>query len=80
MPRIPELTLDTAAPPVKAAMQAQLDEFGFVLNPIKVMGYCPAITKAHAAFGRAIDEEGNIEGRLRYLLYTRVASQNGCPF
>jgi hypothetical protein len=54
--------------------------FGMVLNPIKLMGYCPTIVEGQAALTRGIDQAGNIEARLRYLVYTLVASLNGCPF
>jgi len=51
-----------------------------VLNPIKLQGYCPTIVEGQAALARGIDHAGNIEARLRYLVYTLVASLNGCPF
>jgi hypothetical protein len=80
MPRLPELTIDTAPAATRKAMEAQQAMFGFVLNPLKVMGYCPTIVEGVAALARGIDKAGNIEPRLRYLLYTFVAGLNGCPF
>ena len=80
MPRLPELTLETAPPATRQAMEAQQAMFGFVLNPIKLMGYCPTIVEGVAALARGIDKAGHIEPRLRYLLYTFVAGLNGCPF
>ena len=80
MPRLPELDIENAAPPVREAMEAQERLFGFVLNPIKMMGYCPSIAEGQAALTQGIEKAGNIEGRLRSLLFTRVASLNGCPF
>ena len=80
MPRLPELTLETASPATRKMMEAQQAMFGMVLNPIKLLGYCPTIVEGQAALGRGIDHAGNIEARLRYLLYTLVASLNGCPF
>jgi len=80
MPRLPELGIDDAAPAVQEMMAAQERLFGFVLNPTKLMGYCPTIAEGQAALTAAIEKAGNIEPRLRFLLYTRVASLNGCPF
>ena len=80
MPRLPELTPDTASAPVRKMMEAQAVIFGFVLNPTKVMGHCPEVAVAQTALGQAIDRSGHVEGRLRYLLYAKVASLNGCPF
>lgn len=80
MPRIPELTPETAPAPIRKAMEAQLEHFGMVLNATKVMGYCPGIAAASNDMGAAIDASGHIEESLRYLLYSKVASLNGCPF
>jgi hypothetical protein len=80
MPRLPELTMDTAPAAIQKAMEAQHALFGFVLNPIKVMGYCPTIVEGMSALANGIDKAGHIEPRLRYLLYTFVARLNGCPF
>ena len=80
MPRLPELTLETAPPAIRKIMEAQQAMFGMVLNPIKLLGYCPTIVEGQAALGWGIDHAGNIEARLRYLVYTLVATLNGCPF
>jgi hypothetical protein len=61
-------------------MDAQLETFGLVFNSTKIMGHSPGIAAAAGALGAAIDEAGHVEGRLRYLLYSKVASLNGCPF
>jgi hypothetical protein len=80
MPRLPELTIETAAPAIQRLMEAQQASFGFVLNSTKLMGYCPTIVEGQAALAQGIDNAGHIEARLRYLLYMLVASLNGCPF
>lgn len=80
MPRIPELSMENASGYVRKVMEAQERQFGFVLNPIKLMGHSPSIAEGQAALAKAIEKAGQIEGRLRSLLYTRVASLNGCPF
>ena len=80
MPRLPELTFDTADPATQKLMQAQEAFFGVILNPTKIMGYCPSIVDGATALGQSIDRAGHIEANLRYLVYTYVASLNGCPF
>lgn len=80
MPRLPELTPDTAAPSIARALQAQETEFGYSFNATRIMGHCPEISAGANRLGQAIDAEGHIEPALRYLVYMRVASLNGCPF
>lgn len=80
MPRIPELTQAAASAPVSKMMAQQEDYFGFVLNATKVMGHSPSIAEGAQTLMVGIDNAGYIEGRLRSLLYARVASLNGCPF
>jgi hypothetical protein len=80
MPRLPELTLDTAPATTRKIMEAQQAALGTVLNTTRLMGYCPTIVEGVMGLARGIDKAGNIEPRLRYLVYTFVARLNGCPF
>ncbi|NNL84873.1 MAG: hypothetical protein HKP27_04430 [Myxococcales bacterium] len=80
MPRIPELSVADAAPAVQKMMAAQEAYFGFVLNPTKLMGHCPTIVEGAQSLMEGIEAAGGLEGGLRSLLYSRVASLNGCPF
>ena len=80
MPRIPELKAADAAPMIQQAMAEQEEYFGFVLNPTKLLGYCPSIARAANGMMLGIEESGLLEERLRSLIYSRVASLNGCPF
>jgi len=80
MPRLPELTPEIADPAIRKLMQAEERILGTVLNPTKLMGYCPPIAQGQSALGAGIDKAGNIEAELRYLVYTFVAGRNGCPF
>lgn len=80
MPRVPELDAEHATASIREVMRKQEDAFGFVLNPTKVMGYLPEVTRAQARLGQALDESGHLEASLRYLVYAKVASLNGCPF
>ena len=43
MARLPELSIDTAPPATQKMMEAQQKMFGTILNPTKLMGYCPTI-------------------------------------
>jgi hypothetical protein len=61
-------------------MEAQQAALGTVLNSTRLMGYCPTIVEGVTGLSRGIEQAGNIEPRLRYLVYTFVASLNGCPF
>lgn len=80
MPRLPELTPETADPVVREMMEAQEEHLGMVLNPTKLMGYAPTIARGQGALGAGIDRAGNIEKQLRFLVYSFVAGRNGCPF
>ena len=80
MPRLPELIVDTALPATQKMMQAQQATFGFVFNSIKLMGYCPTIAEGQTALAQGIKKAGNLEARLRYLIYTFVVGLNGCLF
>lgn len=80
MPRIPELSREQASPSIAKAMDEQLRDFGFVLNPLKVIGYCPTIAAGLHALTGGIEEAGGIEAPLRSLVFARVAALNGCPF
>lgn len=80
MPRLPELTMETAPPTIQKMIEAQQAMYGVVLNPIKLMSYYPTIAAGQAALARGIEQAGHIEAQLRYLLYTFVATLNGCPF
>lgn len=61
-------------------MEREEGALGTVLNPTKLMGYCPPIVEANNALMVGIDRSGQIEPPLRYLVYTFVAGKNGCPF
>ena len=80
MPRLPELTLETAPPTIRQMMETQQAMDGAVLNSLKLMGYCPTIAEGQAALARGIEQAGHIEARLCYLLDAFVATFNGCPF
>ncbi|MBT6276469.1 MAG: carboxymuconolactone decarboxylase family protein [Chromatiales bacterium] len=80
MPRLPEVTPESADPAIAKMLQAQEEAFGHAFNATKMMGHCPEIVRGANGLGAAIDKQGNVEPALRYLLYVRVAQLNGCPF
>jgi hypothetical protein len=60
MPRLPELTIDAAPPSTRTMTEAQQAMFGMVLNPIKLMGYCPTIVEGQAVLARGIEQAGGM--------------------
>ena len=42
-------------------MEAQQAMFGMVLDPLKLMGYCPTTVEGQAALARGVDQAGNIK-------------------
>lgn len=61
-------------------MEAQQATYGVVLNALRLMGNSLTIAEGQAALARGIEQAGHIEARLCYLLFTFVATLNGCPF
>jgi alkylhydroperoxidase family enzyme len=75
-------------PPADAAVSPAIQEifanetrqYGVPLNTTRVWARHPALLDAYRAWGNAIRETSLIPPALRYLVYVRVASLNGCPF
>jgi alkylhydroperoxidase family enzyme len=80
MPRISEITDDRDDPTLKPIFDKQRELFGDILNPTKVLAHCPPILRAAGAMGQAIEQSGQLPKGLVPLIYTRVATINGCPF
>lgn len=80
MPRISEIEDDGGDPTLKAAFDKQRELFGSVLNSTKVIAHCPPILKAAGLMGLAFEQSGQLPKGLLPLIYTRVATINGCPF
>ncbi|HZQ00284.1 MAG TPA: hypothetical protein VFB13_12140 [Reyranella sp.] len=80
MPRVSEIEEDGGDPTLKAAFDKQREAFGFVLNPTKAMAHCPPIMKAAGLMGLAFEQSGQLPKGMLPLIYTRVATINGCPF
>ena len=80
MPRISEITDDGGEPTLKPIFDKKRELFGELLNPTKVMAHCPPILRAAQLLGAAIQQSGQLPNGLLPLVYTRVATINGCPF
>ena len=80
MPRVSEITDDGGEPTLKPIFDKQRELFGELLNPTKVLAHCPPILRAAGLMGRAIEQSGQLPKGMLPLIYTRVATINGCPF
>ena len=80
MPRVSEVTDDRGDPTLKPIFDRQRELFGDLLNPAKVMAHCPPILRAAGLMGLAFEQSGQLPKELLPLIYTRVATINGCPF
>ena len=80
MSRISEIEDDGGDPTLKAIFDKQRELFGYVLNPTKVIANCPPIMKAAGLMGLAFEQSGQLPKGMLPLIYTRVATINGCPF
>jgi hypothetical protein len=80
MDRIRPLPRDEAHPDVQRYYDAEVETFGFVLNPTPVQAYRPSILIASKRLGRAIGVDGVLPAALRALICVRVAATIGCLF
>jgi alkylhydroperoxidase family enzyme len=80
MPRISEITDDGGNPVLEAEFSQERETFGDVLNPSRVLAHCPPILRAAKKLYASFEESGQLPATLLALVYTRVASINGCPF
>ena len=66
--------------PVRQILEEETRRFGAPLNPTMVWAHHPALLAAYRAWRKAMNEATLIPEGLKYLVYVRVASLNGCPF
>ena len=66
--------------PVRRVLDEEAQRFGAPLNTTLVWTHHPALLTAYRAWGKALSEAALIPAGLKYLVYVRVASLNGCPF
>ena len=80
MPRISEITEAGGNAILEEEFSAENGQFGYVLNPSRVMAHCPPILRAAKQFYASFEESGQLPGALLALVFVRVAGINRCPF
>tara|TARA_B100000508_G_scaffold112620_1_gene91051 strand:- start:158 stop:400 length:243 start_codon:yes stop_codon:yes gene_type:complete len=80
MARVNGITEQEATQEVKALFQRQRELFGDVLNTTPIFALRPTIMAGSTALAAGIDSSGLIEPPLKYLVYTKTAWINRCPF
>ncbi|HEV2283988.1 MAG TPA: hypothetical protein VGX75_16510 [bacterium] len=70
----------TLSGPVRRTLDEETRRFGAPLNTTMVWTHHPALLAAYKAWSKAMREAALIPAGLKYLVYVRVASLNGCPF
>jgi alkylhydroperoxidase family enzyme len=80
VPRVSEIDDDRGDATLKPIFDKQRELFGEILNPTKVLAHCPPILRAAGLMGQAIEQSGQLPKGMVPLIYTRVATINGCPF
>lgn len=68
------------AEPVRRTLEEETQRFGVPLNTTMVWTHHPALLAAYKTWAKAMNEAALIPAALKYLVYVRVASLNGCPF
>ena len=80
MARVNGITEQEATQEVKALFQRQRELFGDVLNTTPIFALRPTIMAGSTALAAGIDASSLIEPPLKYLVYTKTAWINRCPF
>ncbi len=80
MARVVGITEESATPEIKEMFRRQRSMFGEVLNTTPVIALRPTILAGSNALAAGIDASGLIDPPLKYLVYTKTAWINGCPF
>ncbi len=68
------------APAVRDIYAEETRRYGAPLNTTTVWAHHPALLVAYKAWSKAMSAASLIPAALKYLVYVRVASLNGCPF
>ena len=66
--------------PVRRLLEEETRRFGAPLNTTAVWTHHPALLAAYKTWSKAMSDAVLIPAGLKYLVYVRVASLNGCPF
>jgi alkylhydroperoxidase family enzyme len=65
---------------VQEILAEETQRFGAPLNTTTAWAHHPELLVAYKAWGKAMSAAPLIPAALKYLVYVRVASLNGCPF
>ena len=65
---------------VREILAEETQRFGAPLNTTLVWAHHPALLAGYLAWRKAMNTTSRIPERLKYLVYVRVGSLNGCPF
>lgn len=65
---------------VREILAEETGRFGALLNTTTVWAHHPELLVAYKSWGKAMSAAPLIPAALKYLVYVRVASLNGCPF
>lgn len=80
MPRISEITDPGANEKLAEMFARELEMYGDILNPTRVLAHRPGILEAAKGLYAACAASGLLPMTLLSLVYARVAAINGCPF
>lgn len=80
MSRIAPADPSRLPPDAREILDAETARYGAPLNTTRVWAHRPRLLLAYRTFGQAMDALALIPPALKYLVYVRVASLNGCPF
>lgn len=80
MPRISEIEDAGGDATLRRVFDAERELFDMVLAPSRVMAHRPGILRAAKGLYAACEASGLLPKGLLALVYTRVATINGCPF
>jgi hypothetical protein len=80
MARIKGVTKEQAAPDLRPIFEEQERIYGEPLNTTSIYALRPTILHGSRALAAGIDASKLIEPSLKYLVTTRTALINGCPF
>jgi len=65
---------------VQEILAEETQRFGAPLNTTLVWAHHPALLAGYLGWRKAMNAVSLVPDRLKYLVYVRVASLNGCPF
>ncbi|HKV44794.1 MAG TPA: hypothetical protein VJT32_08990 [bacterium] len=80
MSRITPPDESTLPADVREILARETARYGTPLHTTKVWTRHPALQRAYREWGQAMRDAPLIPAALRFLVYVRVASINGCPF